>query len=58
MSNGKLYKSSKILKLNGRPVQKVEVIEITGNSVMFLTDYPVEEITVSREFFDTYFSRW
>jgi len=58
MANGKLYISSMVLKLNDRPVKKVEVIKMTDISVTFLTDYPVDEITVSREYFDTHFTKW
>lgn len=65
-SRGKLYSASKIKYIydnkvtsyRGRPVLKVEVVERKDGKVTFLTDYPVEEITLDEELFNEHFHRW
>jgi hypothetical protein len=64
-SYGKLYSAGKIKyiyenKVNGyrgRPVLMVEVVEVKDSKVTFLTDYPVEEITLDEDLFNEHFHR-
>jgi hypothetical protein len=63
---GKLYSTGQVKyiyenKVNGyrgRPVCKVEVVERKDGKVTFLTDYPVDEITLDEELFNEHFHRW
>lgn len=65
-SLGKLYHAGKIKYIydnkvtsyRGRPVLKVEFVERKDGKVTFLTDYPVEEISIDEELFDKHFHRW
>jgi hypothetical protein len=54
----KLYCADKIRYIYGRPVLKVEFVERKDGKVTFLTDYPVEEISIDEELFDKHFHRW
>jgi hypothetical protein len=65
--NGKLYCANKIIYIydgkvtsyRGRPVLNVEVMDRKDGKVVFLTDYPVDEISLDEELFNKYFhSRW
>jgi hypothetical protein len=56
---GKLYHvKHKIQMINGRPVNKVEVIQHNAAAVVFLTDYPVERISMPEDEFHRKFERW
>jgi hypothetical protein len=45
-------------QFNGRPVFIVEVIDETGDTITFQTDYPVETITIPRgEFYSKFIER-
>ena len=42
----------------GRPVLKVELVERKEGKVTFLTDWPVEKITLDESLFNKHFHRW
>lgn len=52
-----LWQAYRIMRYNNRPVLKVEVVERKNNTVTFLTDYPIDRITIPEEEFYKYFHR-